>query len=286
MIGALPLGTLLSMRNRTIPMQIPIPLTVFLIGEMSEGIVVDTHKPIPVLLFTRKAIGHQGGNQRFIVYPPQLHMLYVDEDCPYERIVIELADDVLTPFSDRQADFFSAINERPLGTDNLIGASLVKQYGLDKYIHRIFDLFEAGGNENEVVAQCVTIELLAAIKKILTTEITASASPTNQKVEAVLKYINANLDKDLSLDALASHFYISKYHLCRIFKKHTTFSINQYISMKRVILASALVTAGASTTDACFQSGFNDYSSFYKAYKKHVQETPWCTKKRRNDTSQ
>lgn len=266
----------------------------YTIHPQSEDFQLHKHQTYEIVLFLQGSAKSQVEGNQYTLSPGDVlvvsynetHMLYVDEDCPYERIVIELADDVLTPFSDRQADFFSAINERPLGTDNLIGASLVKQYGLDKYIHRIFDLFEAGGNENEVVAQCVTIELLAAIKKILTTEITASASPTNQKVEAVLKYINANLDKDLSLDALASHFYISKYHLCRIFKKHTTFSINQYISMKRVILASALVTAGASTTDACFQSGFNDYSSFYKAYKKHMQETPWCTKKRRNNASQ
>ncbi|MCI7795177.1 MAG: AraC family transcriptional regulator [Lachnospiraceae bacterium] len=55
----------------------------------------------------------------------------------------------------------------------------------------------------------------------------------NEKVNQILLYINENLSEDLSLDRLASRFYISKYYLSRQFKQFTGLSLYQYIAFKR-----------------------------------------------------
>lgn len=258
---------------------------------LSEDFKLHKHQTYEIFLFLQGKAHFQVEGNRYkmsandilIVNYNETHVLHVDENYPYERIVLELTDAVADPFCDNEVDFFSAINNRSLGVGNLIPAATVKQYRLDDYLYRIFDLCKEGGRENEIAARCVTIELLLAIKRAIPL-VAPRSSNGNQKVDAVLEYINANLDKDLSLDSLSKMFYISKYHLCHIFKDYTNFSISQYISMKRVIHAHALIAAGSSTTDACFQSGFNDYSSFYKAYKKHLQETPQHFKQRNKKT--
>lgn len=255
---------------------------------LSEDFELHKHQTYEIFFFLQGNAHFQVEATRYemsvgdilIVNYNETHVLHINENHPYERIVLELTDAVAEPFSNRKVDFFSAFNNRPLGAGNLIPAETAKHYHLDKYIRRIFELCSEGEVENEVAAQCVIVELLLAIKQAIPPEERILPTGGNPKVDAVLEYINANLEKDLSLDSLANMFYISKYHLCHIFKDYTNFSINQYISMKRVIHAYSLICAGASTTDACFQSGFNDYSSFYKAFKKFMQETPQQSKLR------
>ena len=35
-----------------------------------------------------------------------------------------------------------------------------------------------------------------------------------------------------------------------------------------------MIRLGSSTQDACYECGFSDYSSFYRAYKKYFNESP------------
>ena len=76
------------------------------------------------------------------------------------------------------------------------------------------------------------------------------------------------------MDELAGHFFISKYHMMRQFKQETGYTIHQYITEKRVLLANSLMKTGMSATDACFMSGFKDYSTFLRAYKSRMQKSP------------
>lgn len=96
----------------------------------------------------------------------------------------------------------------------------------------------------------------------------------NQKINQILLYINENLTEDLSLEHLASHFYISKYYLSRQFKQFTGLTLYQYIMKKRLIVSRNLLRSGSSVMEACFQCGFGDYSNFLKAFKREFWKTP------------
>jgi len=83
-----------------------------------------------------------------------------------------------------------------------------------------------------------------------------------------------NLNGDLSIESLAAKFYMSKYHLMHKFKKQTGFTLHSYILQKRLIKADTLIRSGTPVSQACEQSGFNDYSSFVRAYKKMFSTLP------------
>ena len=51
-------------------------------------------------------------------------------------------------------------------------------------------------------------------------------------------------------------------------------SVYQYISKKRLANARLLIEAGATVSDAAINSGFNDYSVFFRMYKKYYGEPP------------
>lgn len=96
----------------------------------------------------------------------------------------------------------------------------------------------------------------------------------NEKIVDVISYIQENLTKELSIDYLASHFYMSKYYLMRQFKEATGYSIHQYINEKRILEAKRRLMAGASGTEVCYDCGFSDYSTFARRFKAIVGCAP------------
>jgi AraC-like DNA-binding protein len=91
--------------------------------------------------------------------------------------------------------------------------------------------------------------------------------PGDERIQAVLQYLNDNLLEPLSLDELSRKFHISKNHLNVIFRHETGTTINQYVRIKRLSKAQNEIMAGCPTEEAAFKAGFNDYSNFYRAYK-------------------
>ena len=41
------------------------------------------------------------------------------------------------------------------------------------------------------------------------------------KIVEILDYINTHLHEQITLDSLEERFYVSKYHLCHLFRKNT-----------------------------------------------------------------
>lgn len=95
-----------------------------------------------------------------------------------------------------------------------------------------------------------------------------------QKTIDLIQYVGEHLKEDLTIEELSERFYISKFHMMRQFKEETGYTIHQYITEKRVLLAKSLMVTGMSATQACFASGFKDYSTFLRAYKRRMQKSP------------
>lgn len=96
----------------------------------------------------------------------------------------------------------------------------------------------------------------------------------NQKMIDILRYINEHLAEELSVETVAEHFYISRYHMMRQFKEETGYTIHQYITEKRVLKAQNMMQAGVPATKACYACGFQDYSTFSRAFKSKLSKKP------------
>lgn len=93
-------------------------------------------------------------------------------------------------------------------------------------------------------------------------------------VAGIVEYVNEHLDQDLSLETLSSVSNFSVYHMCRVFKRMTGCTISQYISGKRMERARLLLRSDCPITQIAPQTGFRNYSCFYKAFLKENGVSP------------
>jgi len=101
-----------------------------------------------------------------------------------------------------------------------------------------------------------------------------STNYADSKVGVIIHYINEHLIENLSVDAIAGKFYLSRYYLMHTFKDETGYTIGNYITIKRLALAQSLIDEGKPIADAAEQSGFGTYSTFLRAYKKTYGTSP------------
>jgi len=93
----------------------------------------------------------------------------------------------------------------------------------------------------------------------------------------VVQYINENLSEGITLDELAREAGLTKYHFCRFFSRHTGMSPMRFISFLKVGKAKELIkngAAGGNLVLIAVQSGFGNYSTFFKQFKRFTGCTP------------
>ena len=96
----------------------------------------------------------------------------------------------------------------------------------------------------------------------------------NERIAAIVRYLDRHLAEDICIDDLAEQFYLSKYHMMRLFRRETGTTIHGYLTERRLMLARELMHRGMSATDACFRSGWRSYCSFTRAWGKRFGSTP------------
>jgi len=96
----------------------------------------------------------------------------------------------------------------------------------------------------------------------------------NRLIRTTLDYISEHICQPVTLESIAKSLFVSKYHLSHAFKKHMGVSIHQYIILKRVEIAKSLIRENKPMNIVCLESGFNNYSNFFKAFKSVTGVSP------------
>ena len=147
----------------------------------------------------------------------------------------------------------------------------------DKRIVRVFeDLMEIASSdlsdaEKRVFADSALAQLLVLCKKHQhgAVSVNINISPTIHKA---MRYIDENFTQVLTVEDIAKAVHVSKSTLAHNFSKELKIPIYRYISKKRLSFAGELIKKGEPMTVAAEKSGFNDYSCFYRMYKRYYNK--------------
>lgn len=204
-----------------------------------------------------------------------IHRPQVSGEAPYERVILYLSPEFLraesTEDCDLEACFAMARRAfrfalRPVARDTRLRAVLSE---LERALGQ-------GGFGAALLCRSLLLQLLIGVSRgLLEHDLTYVADAAcNEKTVAILQYLNAHLTERIAIDDLAARFYLSKFHMMRRFRAETGYTIHGYLVGKRLLLARELMRGGMRATDACYQSGFQDYSTFSRAFKRQFGRTP------------
>ena len=202
-----------------------------------------------------------------------IHKPEIDPSVPYERYIFWIRDDLSCQ---ELNTCFQKANDRSF---NLVRADSALQERLKDLLPEIEQTLQNKHFGDTVLRNALFTQFMIYINRIF---LRTSSSPdkktysSDTQVEQLLKYINLNLSENLSLDQLANRFFFSKYHMMRKFKNETGYTIHNYITSKRLLMARSLISQGMPVMKAAQASGFHDYTTFVRAYKKQFGKAPSC----------
>lgn len=202
-----------------------------------------------------------------------IHKPEIDPSVPYERYIFWIRDDLSCQ---ELNTCFQKANDRSF---NLVRADSALQERLKDLLPEIEQTLQNKHFGDTVLRDALFTQFMIYINRFF---LRTSSSPdkktysSDTQVEQLLKYINRNLSENLSIDQLAERFFLSKYHMMRKFKNETGYTIHNYITSKRLLMARSLISQGIPVMKAALASGFRDYTTFVRAYKKQFGKAPSC----------
>lgn len=200
----------------------------------------------------------------------EAHCLKLRSSADYERITINFDPEVLIKMG-LPEKLFLPFENRALGTHNHYSASIFNTDRYRYYLEKICEL----ENRNERQINYL-LPLLDGLYEDFDKVKNQSVKPFAGRGSEIISYITEHLYEPLSLDGICATVNMSKSQLNRVFRSATGSTVWKYITVKRLFRAKELIRAGVSPTDACTESGFNDYITFYRAYKKQFGIAPKC----------
>lgn len=195
----------------------------------------------------------------------------------YDRIVINVSDEILKKASSKKMDLTSCFE--PYDADDKSLHTIHLEEDDLEAIHKY--AIELQRNiEHPVVGSDI---LADAYLKLIMVKVTSnytdyplvdSPDVLPDIVSRTFEYIDAHLTEDLSLSVLEKVVHHNGTYISRCVKKFSGLSIQQYIIAKKIALACRLLQEGYSPSDVCYMSGFNNYSNFSRTFSKQVGRSP------------
>ncbi|KXU84882.1 AraC family transcriptional regulator [Paraburkholderia monticola] len=111
---------------------------------------------------------------------------------------------------------------------------------------------------------------------------TDATAAYTKRFEAVLAYIDANLEGDLSVDALSRIANFSMFHFHRQFAAYVGVPVARYVQLMRLRRAARSLASQASCSvlDAALDAGFESPEAFSRAFKRAFGTAPSAFRRR------
>lgn len=196
----------------------------------------------------------------------EIHKPIINPKVEYERIVLYLSQSFLI----KEPVLLEAFNAEKASHTNVMRVSDLDFSRLKDELEASFKHMNAGEFAGELKGKTGLYKALLILNESVHNNglLFEGRVSYDKRILEVCDYINSHIKEDLSVEALCSKFYISKYYFMHKFKEYTGVTVHSYILEKRILYVSKLVDAGAKVTVACADAGFKDYSTYLRARKR------------------
>lgn len=216
-------------------------------------------------------------NDLFVFNHSDLHRIGIAPGIRYERSIIIFNPDYISSLSTDSTDLLECfLNRKPNFSHRLhLTDEQADTYReLFQKAQQQFHTEEYGADVRKKIALAEILLFINRLYRETPNSVPLQTDGGYGKVKPILGYINENIYRKLSLDDISGRFYINKYYLCKVFKETTGFTVNEYITYRRIILASELLRKNIPVSQAAEMTGFQNDSHFITTFKRFVGITP------------
>lgn len=192
----------------------------------------------------------------------------------YERVIIYISPEFLKAASSEDCDLtqcFSADGR------HILRLPSKEREGFLRLVGRLERELASVAPGKDILSRGLLLRLLVEIYRVVRRGGVAEVRPLrprDERVVGMLRYIERHLQEEITVEALAEQFFLSKYHMMRLFRENTGVTIHSYVTDRRLMSARDMMSQGVGATEACYKSGFNSYCTFCRAYNKRFGMSP------------
>lgn len=215
-------------------------------------------------------------NDIVFVNAGEVHRPVIHSAAAYERIIIYVSPSFLSSYQEDTYDLGLCFKQAHERQSHVLRVNSFRGSSLGNVTERLEQSLHDSDYANELYHDLLFLEFMIQLNRAAIHHNIdyISNSSSNEKILAVLDYINGHLTEELTVDGIAEKFFLSRYYLMHTFKEETGYTLGGYLSTKRLKLARELIRNGTPITEACYACGFKNYSTFSRAYKKSFGSAP------------
>lgn len=111
-----------------------------------------------------------------------------------------------------------------------------------------------------------------------------SIKPKQDCLDNIIKYIDENYYKQITISSLSEMFHYTPTHLNRMFKSSMNITLHQYLLSIRIVNAKKLLDKQLPISRVAYLCGFNSQEDFSRTFKKHIGYSPSAYKSKKQQT--
>jgi AraC-like DNA-binding protein len=98
--------------------------------------------------------------------------------------------------------------------------------------------------------------------------------PLPELLDRIMAYVETNYASNIVIRNVAKEFYVSDSTVSHLFKQKLGISFYHFVTQRRLIAAKKLIEKDVPLETVAVQVGFQDYSGFYRTFRKEYGISP------------
>ena len=152
-----------------------------------------------------------------------IHKAQIDPSQRYERVILYISPEFLRAQSTAASQLDACFRLPADGQSFVLRPEAGRRAALLRTLDALEEEERSTAYGHDLLARAQMLQLLVMLGRGLDDDGVnyAPSEHCNEKTAAILEYLNTHLTEDVSIDALADTFYLSKYYMMRMFREET-----------------------------------------------------------------